>query len=330
MKFARGLLVADCGGTKCDLVLIDEETGHLVSTGHANGAEMPEVQFSIGAGRSPEVVTLAFSRMLEKAKDNLPEHWIINRWATEAQEKSIWNKFNLSFESIFLREAEAGLGLVESLRGIIIIAGTGSCTRLAPGDGNYITYDGLGPLLGDQGSGYFIGQQLLRHLTLQEQLYPENSPHWQRIMPYLQMPQDSTLFDVIRLSCNNPDRSRIASLAKLAEELALEGYAPALHIMQEAANALCEAVETVVRRANWDNQMEFPIVGAGSVLTKGKFVWPWLKEALSQRYPNAKIICPTWSQAAGLVMAYLLKHNKKQALQRFKEEWQMHLEKSEN
>lgn len=59
-------------------------------------------------------------------------------------------------------QTDGPLALVGETHGVVVVAGTGALVGGRTRQGHTLTLDGLGPILGDFGSGYAIGLQALR------------------------------------------------------------------------------------------------------------------------------------------------------------------------
>jgi N-acetylglucosamine kinase-like BadF-type ATPase len=74
---------------------------------------------------------------------------------------------------VVLSDAQAAhLGALGGRPGVLVLSGTGSIVIGRSADGRWARAGGLGPLLGDEGSGFWLGQQWLRLTTRGEDFYP--------------------------------------------------------------------------------------------------------------------------------------------------------------
>ncbi|MFF7993539.1 N-acetylglucosamine kinase [Kitasatospora xanthocidica] len=142
-------------------------------------------------------------------------------------------------------------GGVTDGRGTVLIAGTGTiCVRL-DGDRTLARSGGLGWLLGDEGGGFWLGREALRHAHA--------GP-------------DSPLGSAVRAHCaaDSPDRllrwayagppRRLADLAPVVTRLATAGDTAALAIARTAAEHLAALVRATATTTE-------PLVLTGSVAT---------------------------------------------------------------
>ena len=123
----------------------------------------------------------------------------------------------------------AGLELAD---GIAVIAGTGSIA-LGVRNGASMRCGGWDYLLGDEGSGGWIGKEALRAFTRQSDGRDQRGPLYRALKRELGLIDD---FDIIRFAQDHlHDRTRIASLSVLVAQAAREEDASARRIYQQAA-----------------------------------------------------------------------------------------------
>ncbi|MEV4687508.1 N-acetylglucosamine kinase [Microbacterium sp. LWH3-1.2] len=164
------------------------------------------------------------------------------------------------------------LGALGDTRGAVVAAGTGVVT-LAVGASRVARVDGWGYLMGDAGSGYWIGRESLDAVmreydgrgpatalrTVAEERWPDLS------QAYIQLQSD-------------PERvSVIASFAAHVSRLATEGDAVSQDITVRAGGELAHSVETALRHVRSDEPGEqFAACAIGGV-----FRSPQLREAFA-------------------------------------------------
>ncbi|MCZ2095992.1 MAG: hypothetical protein LC121_06910, partial [Anaerolineae bacterium] len=174
--------------------------------------------------------------------------------------------------------------------GLLILAGTGSAVYAVNARGESAQVGGWGYLLGDEGSGYWIGVEALRALTdyADERSGAGNTSRLpQQIMETLD-------FDAPRDVINwlyTKSASRVADVAKLAELVlteAADGDTGARQIVARAAAHLAEQARAAQRRLH---DAALPIAFAGGLLEQDNWLRRHLcaqlglSEALVCRYP---------------------------------------------
>ncbi len=147
--------------------------------------------------------------------------------------------------------------------GILLLAGTGSLAYGVNGVGESALIGGWGYLIGDEGSGYWLGSQALRAMVRMADGRGRDTLLYQRVLDTLNLTQP---LDVIGWLYHQ-DEARVrevANLAPLVLECATEGDASAGRIVRNGAFELALAVRAVRQRLDLHDQQP---VFAGSLLT---------------------------------------------------------------
>ena len=169
------------------------------------------------------------------------------------------------------------IALVGSLgqrQGILLLAGTGSAVYgVAPG-GQRLQIGGWGYLLGDEGSGYWIGSQLLRHIIARHDqgASSKDDPLTCSCMEVLGLTEPRELTAWLYKSKEAP-ATRIASLAELVlnavadcSHMAANGSKWATTCVESAAGQLTRQVDLMRSRLNYENA-PLALAGACSTMT---------------------------------------------------------------
>lgn len=144
--------------------------------------------------------------------------------------------------------------------GILIISGTGSIAYGRDSDGCARRAGGLGPLLGDEGSAFWIGREWLRSKA-----------------------KGPDLAAVLHLLRQNPfPVRRIASLAAKVLRSARRGDPQASQIIRQAQDDLAALVSELAATLHWKRAI--PVGWGGSLLDNSDFRAGFLKAA--QRHPK--------------------------------------------
>jgi len=149
-------------------------------------------------------------------------------------------------------------------RGVLVLAGTGSIAHAVNDAGEGLTIGGWGYLMGDKGSGYWLGLQALEAYIRHED--GTDTRPTSLVARVRQACGFKDRFDIIPwLYQPAPDASKVASLAPLVLEEAQAGDARAQQIVSEGADELALLAQTLVRRLNIQ-QPRYAF--AGSLLTE--------------------------------------------------------------
>ncbi len=142
--------------------------------------------------------------------------------------------------------------------GIVVISGGGAVAYGRTARGDSLRVGGWGHLLGDEGSGYWIGLEAIK-VTLQSWagMMPK-SPLEAHVMETLGAEDDRQVLS--RVYSGSFSEVEIAGLVVLVARLARDGDETAERILEEAARHLAGMVEAVQRRLG-----ELPIYVSGGV-----------------------------------------------------------------
>ena len=133
----------------------------------------------------------------------------------------------------------------QSKPGIFLYAGTGSVAVIQRG-AHLEDIGGWGSILGDEGAGFWIGVQALRHMTLQLERREPLSLLSQTISRQIGVKS----WDEIREFTYSKDKSEIANISRIVINLASEGENSSLEIIERAALELSSLVERAKVAAN--------------------------------------------------------------------------------
>lgn len=129
--------------------------------------------------------------------------------------------------------------------GIALIAGTGSVAWGVDASGREVRAGGWGYLLGDEGSGYWIGREAVRHVLRRSQQPAAGDDGEELTRVVLEHAGVTEPTDLIGTFHDHPDRSHWAGLARPVCELATSGDAAASALVTAAAGHLADLVLTV-------------------------------------------------------------------------------------
>jgi N-acetylglucosamine kinase len=197
-------------------------------------------------------------------------------------------------------DAEAALvGSIGHRHGVALIAGTGAIAYGIDARGQTRRADGWGYLLGDDGSGYWIGREALRATA---RACDGRGPHTAlctRILAQLGIETCDELVD--RVYARDLAVPQIAALAPSVQSAAHEGDPVARDILHRAGKLLGRTLCTVVRGLKMSDQ-EFQVALLGGVLTADGPVRDTVVSTVGDCAPNASIIRPKNDAAFGAAL----------------------------
>ncbi|MCP2635092.1 hypothetical protein K0817_000735 [Microbacterium sp. HD4P20] len=152
------------------------------------------------------------------------------------------------------------LGALADGRGAVVAAGGGVVT-LAVGRDSVARVDGWGYLMGDAGSGYWIGREALEAVMRE---YDGRGPAT-RLTDVARERWPDLAQAYISLQSAEDRVSIIASFAEPVARLASDGDAVSQRITVRAGGELAHSVETALRRVRTDDAERFSVCAIGGV-----------------------------------------------------------------
>lgn len=170
------------------------------------------------------------------------------------------------------------------LCGAVVICGTG-CIALACHNNKEIRASGWGPLLGDIGSGFWIGQQALTAIANAHDGTGPVTSLTDKILTKLSL-EDPT--QIIGWAYKDYSWERFAALYPAVHEAAQEGDAVAVDILNRAANGLVACAAAVIRRAAFEDNFAMVLTG-GVLLHEDSLVASKFCEKIMHLAPMSRI-----------------------------------------
>jgi N-acetylglucosamine kinase-like BadF-type ATPase len=164
--------------------------------------------------------------------------------------------------------------------GVVIIAGTGSIAYGRNDRNHAARAGGWGYVLGDEGSGYWIGRAALRAVLREADRRGPATRLTALLLDYYGVARAQDLIHQVYGQTIRP--AAIASLAQCVMTAFRDGDHVAIGILRGAADQLESAGLSVARRLEIVGET-FPFVLAGGMFR----AVPWLEEELSRRLPQA-------------------------------------------
>ena len=288
----RLALGVDGGGTKSDVVLIDE-SGSVLGWGRSGTGQM------LWAGRDG-----AQEAYTEAIREALGDHRPGELWIAGLYEGVFDRIAFADVQTHFVSSGELTRGLATALEthGLLVLAGTGSFAAGLTEDGNQVTFDGLGPVLGDYGSGYHIGLMGMR-AAMASSWGPERKTSLDELVPQVfgvAVPHD--VFNLVYMQ--HIGRSRIASAAKAVIRAAYDGDAIALRIIMKAADGMSDVLRDVILRLNLQNS-SYALVASGGIAQNCGMYWDQICERALEIAPNLRPIQPKVRPCVGSALLAL-------------------------
>jgi glucosamine kinase len=286
----------DAGGTKtvCQLAdrdgrVLAESRGPGANLQHAGEAQVERVLHQVIAevlssvAEPPTVVCLGMAG--------------VDRAADQSAARDILSRVSPHSRMIVVNDAlialEAGL---PGAPGVVIIAGTGSIAYGRNRDGRAARAGGWGYLLGDEGSGYWLGRQALRAVVRSAD---GRGPHTQltaRVLTHFGVARSQDLVRAIYHGAFEP--ATVAAIAPLVEAAAAEDDEIALHLIDTGARELGLAALSVCRALRLSHG---PVILAGGMFKAAPRMRQRVAAHLTGRWPGMVVTPLVGEPAAGAV-----------------------------
>lgn len=176
-------------------------------------------------------------------------------------------------DSLLVAASDLEIALVGALakrHGALLLAGTGSAAFGISPAGRRLQIGGWGYLLGDPGSAYWIGMQVLKQMTdchdsaLQGDQTGTGDALFDLVLQALGIARTRLILDWLYQS-PSPPATRIADIAKITLDLAQDGNWRAINVLQRAAIQLVRQTRMLIRRLGYPDA---DIAFAGGLLDK--------------------------------------------------------------
>lgn len=190
--------------------------------------------------------------------------------------------------------------------GIVLIAGTGSSCYGVNAAGDSWRAGGWGSLISDEGSAYFLGRESLIASVRTLDGRGPNTRLAAIMLEHLGVQQPDDLLHRIYVSGLN--RSEIAALAPLVLEVAHDGDAVALSILERGCALLTECVNAVAKHLQLEHQT-FEVVAVGGLYNASELLRQQLRRQILEALPGAQITPPELSPVLGACLLALKKLN---------------------
>jgi N-acetylglucosamine kinase-like BadF-type ATPase len=274
------VLGIDAGGTKTVCLLADDQ-GRIVSEARRSGANLQAVgelevekvlhevmEEAIGE-RSvmPAVVCLGIAGV-DRPDDSAVIRGIMKR---------IGYKARIVVVNDALVALEAG---APGKPGVVVISGTGSISYGRDANGKAARSGGWGYVLGDEGSGYWIGRAALRAVLREADRRGPATILSGLLLEHFGVTEAQGLIHHVYNTNLKP--SAIGALATCVQAAFSQGDEVAVGILRGAANELEASALSVARRLELIGQ-PFVFILAGGIFR----AVPWLQQELERRLPIA-------------------------------------------
>ena len=292
------VLGIDAGGTKTVCLLADAQ-GAIVSEGRGAGANL----HTAGELAVEKVLHEAMEAAIGKRAITPAAICLgiagVDRDDEARTVRAIMRR--IGYKSRVLVVNDALIGLVAGARdepGIAINAGTGAIVYGRNAAFEAARAGGWGHMIGDEGSGYWIGRESLAAVMRASDGRGPETRLTSDILAHLNVDDESRLPRIVY--DRELPRGSVAALGPIVQRVAAQGDAVAMRILERAADELVLAARSVATRLEMRGDA-FTFYLAGGVFR----VVPWLADELPRRLlevaPRAQAQLLTEEPAVGAV-----------------------------
>ena len=277
MPYVLGI---DAGGTKTVCLLADD-TGAIINEARSTGAnlqavgelEVEKVLHEVMEGAIGERQIVPAAICLGIAGVDRPDDAAVVRGIM----KRIGYKARVLVVNDALVALEAG---APGQPGVVVISGTGSICYGRNSRGDAARSGGWGYVLGDEGSGYWIGRAALRAVLREADRRGKQTALTPLLLQHFGVDRPQGLIHQVYHSNLKP--AAIGALARSVHQAFSQGDEVAIGILRGAANELESSAMSVARRLALVGQ-RFTFILAGGIFR----AVPWVQDELSRRLPVA-------------------------------------------
>lgn len=188
--------------------------------------------------------------------------------------------------------------------GIIIIAGTGAICFGKNSEGKLVRSGGWGYLLGDEGSGYFIGREAIIAALKDLDGRGEKTKLRSKLEKHFKL---SSIDQIIpHIYQNRIDRVAIADLAPIVFEQASQGDAIAEEIIRRTGKELGSLAKSVAQHLNFESD-EIKVALIGSIFKQKDMLINEISKELYEISWNVEISDPMFAPQYGAALLALQK-----------------------
>jgi len=188
-------------------------------------------------------------------------------------------------------------------QGIVILSGTGSFATGINSKGDKLTVGGWGPLLGDEGSGYYMGIKAIKAAISRYEASGSDTVLFGEVMECFGINDIDLLKSVVYK--NGLQTRKIASLGKAVLKGARAGDKVCLDIISESAEQLYKMAETIIRRLKMTD-IGYELCLTGGISCFGDYMLAPLTNMVNAKYKNIKVVKPQFNPGVGsLILSYI-------------------------
>ncbi|OQX96523.1 hypothetical protein B6I21_00715 [candidate division KSB1 bacterium 4572_119] len=295
----------DGGGTKTELVLVDNE-GNLISKERVGSTNFQ----AMGGPNVRQELLDGFEKIINNSKIQLSkiDHIYLGLAGAGrvSDQKSIADLFDdTEYQGKITVNSDAIIALAGAFGtepGIIIISGTGAICFGSNERGEVVRSGGWGYLLGDEGSGYYIGREAVVSAFKDFDGRGEKTILKKKIIEHFKLQAIDELVPLIYQ--NKIDRIKIANLAPLVFDCAKKGDAISEGIIKKSGQELGKLAKAVAEKLGFSGE-EVNVALIGSIFKQKDLLLNHISKELYEISWNVSIIDPMFQPSYGAALMAL-------------------------
>jgi N-acetylglucosamine kinase-like BadF-type ATPase len=283
------VLGIDAGGTKTVCLLADER-GLIIAEGRGPGANLHASGELAVEKVLHEVMEQAIGDRAVAGQPIVPAAICLGIAGVDREDEARTVRAimrRIGYKSRVVVVNDALIALVAGAKddaGIVIIAGTGSIVYGRNAHGEAARAGGWGHMIGDEGSGYWIGREALGAVMRASDGRGPATQLTTAILAHLGVHDESRLPRIVY--DREAPRMTVAALGPIVQQAAAQGDAVATRILERAADELVLAARSVASRLEMRGDA-FTFFLAGGMFR----VVPWLASELPPRLAEVAPRC---------------------------------------
>ncbi len=266
------IIAIDAGGTKARFALYDENGTVLKSIEHPSLHPL-----QIGYTKMAQALRYGVDTLCDNESVDFISFGLAGYGMNPKIRKSIENAIKRKFpHDRYSIQSDVDCALMSALKGsdgIMVIAGTGSIA-LSQSQGIRSRVGGWGYWIGDEGSAFWIGKQVLSVFSKMADGRLKKSALYDCVMDSLVLSEESELIKI--LSEHKRPKEAIASLARVCYIASTKNDKHAIKIFKDAAYELAQLIEVSLKK----NPELKTIRLSGGVFESGDVILNPLRELL--------------------------------------------------
>jgi N-acetylglucosamine kinase-like BadF-type ATPase len=297
----------DGGGTKTELALIDL-SGNLVGMEKVGSTNYQ----AVGAEKLKDELLEGFSTLINSTNVDIDriDHIFLGlagagRQKDQEEIKALFDdtifKGKISVDSDAIVALAGAFGTTP---GIIIIAGTGAICFGSNRDGKIVRCGGWGYLLGDEGSGYYIGKEAIIAALKDFDGRKERTLLKEKLQQRYGLDSIDKIIPLVYQ--NKIDRQEIAAIAPLVFELARQNDYIAEEIIRKTGLEMGLLAKSVANQLGFSGE-EIKVSLIGSIFKQREMLISHISKELFEISWNVSIVEPQFHPSIGAALMALKK-----------------------